>query len=152
MYLCCGLSCERTYNHHLMKWNINKNNTPTLPNADTRRGGNNPSCAGLASCTSPEVPSHQTENSHTGVSSNLVPEGKKQWFVLRATYGRTEKALGILQAKNIETYLPMHYVIKEIKGKRKLVQGPLLPYIIFAYMTREKTHEFVKEPAIVRLF
>ena len=125
-----------------------KKHMPALSNADTRRGGNNPSSAGLASCTSPEVPSHQTENSHTGVSSNFVPKGKKQWFVLRATYGRTEKALGILQAKNIETYLPMHYVIKEINGRRKLIQEPLLPNIIFAYMTREKTHEFVKEPAL----
>lgn len=125
-----------------------KKHTPALSNADTRRGGKNPSCAGLTSCTSPEVQSRQTENSYTGVSSNFVPKGKKQWFVLRATYGRTEKALGILQAENIETYLPMHYVIKEINGKRKLIQEPLLPNIIFAYMTREKTYEFVKEPAI----
>ena len=42
----------------------------------------------------------------------------------------------------------MHYVVKEINGKRKLVHEPLLPNIIFAYMTREKSHEFVKEPAI----
>lgn len=42
----------------------------------------------------------------------------------------------------------MHYVIKEIDGKRKLVHEPLLPNIIFAYMTREKTYEFIKEPAI----
>ena len=63
-----------------------------LPNADTRRGGDNPSCAGLTSCTSPEVQSHQTENSHTGASSDCVPKGKNQRFVLRATYGRTEKA------------------------------------------------------------
>lgn len=119
-----------------------------LPNADIRRGGKNPSCAGLTSSTSPEVQSHLTENSHTGVSSNFVPKEKKQWFVLRATYGRTEKALAFLKDKNIETYLPKHYVIKEINGKRKLVHEPLLPNIIFAYMTREKTHEFVKEPAI----
>lgn len=119
-----------------------------LPNADTRRGGKNPSSAGFTSCTSPEVQSHETKNSQTGVSSDCVSEGKKQWFVLRATYGRTEKAHDYLQAKNIETYLPMHYVIKEIDGKRKLVHEPLLPNIIFAYMTREKTYEFIKEPAI----
>ena len=125
-----------------------KKHTTALPNADIRRGGNNPSSAGLTSCTSPEVQSNYAESSHTGVSSDCVHKGKKQWFVLRATYGRTEKALGILQAKNIETYLPMHYVIKEINGKRKFIQEPLLPNIIFAYMTRKKTHEFVKEPAI----
>lgn len=119
-----------------------------LLNADTRRGGNNPSSAGLTSSTSPEVQGQETKNSQTGVSSNCVPKGKKQWFVLRATYGRTEKALSYLQAKNVETYLPMHYVVKMIKGNRKLIKEPLLPNIIFAYMTREKTHEFVKKPAL----
>lgn len=119
-----------------------------LLNADTRRGGNNPSSAGLTSSTSPEVQGQETKNSQTGVSSNCVPKGKKQWFVLRATYGRAEKALGYLQAKNVKTYLPMHYVVKIVNGNRKLIKEPLLPNIIFAYMTREKTHEFVKKPAL----
>ena len=48
-----------------------------LPNADTRRGGKNPSCAGLTSCTSPEVQGLKTRNSHTGVSSDYVPNGNK---------------------------------------------------------------------------
>ena len=119
-----------------------------LLNADTRRGGNNPSSAGLTSSTSPEVQGQETKNSQTGVSSNCVPKEQQQWFVLRATYGRTEKALGYLQAKNVETYLPMHYVVKIINGNRKLIKEPLLPNIIFAYMTREKTYEFVKKPAL----
>ena len=127
-----------------------KNNTSALPNADIRRGGNNPFSVRLTSNTSPEVQSLSAEYSQTGVSSDSAHSDseKKQWFVLRATYGRTEKALEILQAANVETYLPMHYVVKEINGKRKLVQEPLLPNIIFARMTRKKTHEFVKEPAL----
>lgn len=124
-----------------------RNNTSALPNADSRRGGKTPSSARLTSCTSPEVRSDAAENSQTGVSSDYAQEEKEQWFVLRATYGRTEKALGALQTANIETYLPMHYVIKEIDGRRKLVHEPLLPNIIFARMTRQKTHEFVKDPA-----
>ena len=119
-----------------------KKHTPALPNADTRRGGKKSSSAGLTSCTSPEVQSNYAENSHTGVSSDCVHKEKKQWFVLRATYGRTEKALGILQTANVETYLPMHYVVKEINGKRKLVHESLLPNIIFAYMTREKSAQW----------
>lgn len=75
----------------------------------------------VCNCTSPEVQSNYAENSHTGVSSDCVHKEKKQWFVLRATYGRAEKALGVLQTANVETYLPMHYVVKEINGKRKLV-------------------------------
>ena len=119
-----------------------------LPNADNRRGGKNPSSVGLTSDTSPEVQGLKIRNSHTGVSSDCVSNGKKQWFVLRATHGRTEKALEYFKAKNVETYLPMHYVIKEINGKRKLVHEPLLPNLIFAYMTREKSHEFVKKPSV----
>ena len=79
-----------------------KKHTPALPNADTRRGGKNPSCAGLTSCTSPEVQSHQTENSHTGVSLDCVPSGKKVWYVFRAAHelaknNRFEEALKILE-------------------------------------------------------
>lgn len=124
-----------------------RNNTSALPNADSRRGGKTPSSARLTSCTSPEVRSDAAENSQTGVSSDYAQEEKEQWFVLRATYGRTNQALDVLRAKNVETYLPMHYVIKEIDGKRKLIHEPLLPNIIFARMTRQKTHDFVKEPA-----
>ena len=49
---------------------------------------------------------------------------------------------------NREEVLFASSYIKEIDGKRKLVHEPLLPNIIFAYMTREKTYEFIKEPAI----
>lgn len=126
-----------------------RNNTSALPNADSRRGGKTPSSARLTSCTSPEVRSDAAENSQTGVSSDYAQEEKEQWFVLRATYGRTNQALDALRAKNVETYLPMHYVIKEIDGKRKLIQEPLLPNIIFARMTRQKTHDFVKAPASI---
>ena len=118
-----------------------------LSNADVRRGGTTTSCAGLTSCTSPKVQCHMTENSNTGVSSSFTPKNKAQWFVLRATYGRTTKALEILRKANIKTYFPMHYVVKELNGKRKRIYKPLLPNIIFTYMTREESYMFVKSPA-----
>ena len=124
-----------------------KNDMSALPNADTRRGGNDPSCAGPTSCTSPEVQSDFAENSHTGVSSDFVHKEKQQWFVFRATYGRSEKAIELLKKANIETCMPKHYVIKEIDGKRKLIHEQLLPNLVFARMTRQKSHDFVKEPA-----
>lgn len=101
-----------------------------LPDAHTRRGGKNPSCAGLTSSISPEVQCHETKNSNTGVFLNCVSEGKKQWFVLRATCGRTEKAHGYIHSESIETCLPKHHVIEEIDGKRKLVHEPLLHIIV----------------------
>lgn len=41
----------------------------------------------------------------------------------------------------------MTVVKKEINGKKKLVQQPLLPNLVFAYMTCEQSLELVKEPA-----
>lgn len=107
-----------------------KKHTPALPNADTRRGGKNPSCAGLTSCTSPEVQSNHAANSHTGVSLDCVPSGKKVWYVFRATYGRAALACVEFQKKDIKTYIPMTVVKKEINGKKKLVQQPLLPNLV----------------------
>lgn len=125
-----------------------KKNQPALPNADTRRGGKKPSSERSTPFTTPnKVQCQKAENPKNWATSDFVPKGKMHWFVFRATYGRTDKANETLKAAGIETYLPVHYVIKEIDGKRKFVQEPLLPNIIFAHMTREKTHEFVKEPA-----
>ena len=41
----------------------------------------------------------------------------------------------------------MHYEKVEISGKKSLRKEPLLPGLVFAYMTRERTHDFVKQPA-----
>ena len=112
-----------------------------LSNADVRRGGTTTSCAGLTSCTSPKVQCHMTENSNTGVSSNFTPKNKAQWFVLRATYGSTTKALEILRKENIKTYFPMHYVVKESNGKRKRIYKPLLPNIIICKQDRNYSHD-----------
>lgn len=118
-----------------------------LSNAVSNRGGENPSSARLTSCTSPEVLGSSAEDSQTGVSSDFVPDGKRQWFVLRATYGRAEKAFGVFQEANIEAYFPKRDVVKIVDGKRILVSEPLLPNIVFAYMTREMSRKFLKEPA-----
>ena len=44
-------------------------------------------------------------------------------------------------------YLPIRGQTVEIAGKRKRRNSLLLPGFIFAYMTREKTKEFVKQPS-----
>lgn len=135
-------------------WTMKKGSNPksALSNVGVRRGGDHPSSASLTSCTSPEVQCVLAENSQTGVSSNCGPRGKKQWFVLRATYGRTDKALGALQSAHVETYLPKHYVIKEIYGNRKLVQEPLLPNILFAYVAYEEVKKLLEHPAPTSLW
>lgn len=131
-----------------------KKHTPALPNADTRRGGKNSSCAGLTSCTSPEAQSIvSAESSQTGVSTKnalLATKPKAQreadiphWYALRTTYGREKKAYDYMTANGITAFYPTTDTVKLIKGKRKVVTESRLPNIFFAYGTEEQLKSFV---------
>lgn len=92
---------------------------------------------------------HATEGRapHTGVPTHRMHEEEPQWFVLRATYGRTEAANEVLTNRGIATYLPMHQVTRERDGKPRHFTEPLLPGILFARMTLKESQEFVRKPA-----
>lgn len=131
-----------------------KKHTPALPNADTRRGGKNPSCAGLTSNALPEAQSIvSAESSQTGVSTRNAhiaskPKAQKEediphWYALRTTYGREKKAYDYMTAKGITAFYPTTEVVKLIKGKRKIVTESRLPNIFFAYGTEEQLKSFV---------
>ena len=98
----------------------------TTLEVDIRRG-NKPQCFGLAATALPEA-----NGSQTGVSVENVPTEKIQWFVLRLSYGRAEKANDLLSAKELETYLPLH-IYKEVNGKRKKRRVPMLPNFLFVH-------------------
>ena len=119
----------------------------TLPNVNTRRGGNKPSHAGLASNVSPKVQSPEAENSHTGVTSDFVSKENHEWFVLRILYGHTKDVVDAFKKADVLYYIPKRYQKIEIAGKKRLCKESLLPGLVFAYMTRERTHDFVKQPA-----
>lgn len=119
----------------------------TLPNVNTRRGGNKPSRAGLTSNVSPKVQSSQAENSYTGVTSDFVPKENHEWFVFRALYGHIKDVIDAFKKVDILYYIPKRYLKVEISGKKRLSKEPLLPGLVFAYMTRERTHDFVKQPS-----
>ena len=131
-----------------------KKHTPALPNADTRRGGKNPSCAGLTSNALPEAHSFvSAESSQTGVSSRNAhiaskPKALKEdeiphWYALRTTYGREKKAYDYMTAKGITAFYPTINSVKLINGKRKVVTESRLPNIFFAYGTEEQLKTFV---------
>ena len=115
---------------------------------------------GLASNALPEARSSQTgvsvENVHqstkpTVVSKITLPQyndGKPHWFVLRVSYGRATKASGLLEAKEIKTFNPLHKVMKMVKGKRRRVQLPLLPGLIFAHTEAAILDSIMQEPYI----
>ena len=117
------LSCtESSGIRHLSKMN-------THLDVDIRRG-NKPQCFGLTATALPEA-----NGSQTGVSVENAQSETRQWYVLRVSYGRAEKANEILKAKGIETYLPLHTIYKEVNGKRKKQRVPMLPNFLFVHTT-----------------
>ena len=122
-----------------------------LINAHTLRGRSRSPYAGLTSNVLPEA-----QRSHTGVSSDYVQKANHEWFVLRVTYNRTQKAHGIISTSDVQSYMPMHYVIKKEIGKKKRILQPLLPNLLFVYATREQANELVKkkidEPSFIKYY
>ena len=110
----------------------------TQPDVDIRRG-NEPQCFGLTATAIPEA-----NGSQTGVSVENAQSETKQWYVLRVSYGRAEKANELLKAKGIETHLPLHTIYKEVNGKRKKQRIPILPNFLFAKTTLSVLQSFLK--------
>ncbi|MDY4653643.1 MAG: UpxY family transcription antiterminator [Prevotella sp.] len=110
----------------------------TQPDVDIRRG-DEPQRFGLTATAIPEA-----NGSQTGVSVENAQSETKQWYVLRVSYGRSEKANELLKAKGIETHLPLHTTYKEMNGKRIKQRLPLLPNILFAKTTLSVLEQFLK--------
>ena len=111
-----------------------------LVNAHTKRGLSRSPHIGLTSNVLPDA-----QSSQTGVSSDYIQEANHEWFVLRVTYNRTQKACDIISTANVQSYMPMHYVVKKEIGKKKRILQPLLPNLFFVYTTRENTDTIVKK-------
>ena len=117
-----------------------RNDMNALLNAHTPRGRSRSTHVGLTSNVLPEA-----QRSQTGVSSGYVQKANHEWFVLRVIYNRTQKACDIISTANVQSYMPMHYVIKKEIGKKKRILQPLLPNLFFVYATREAVNSIIKK-------
>ena len=117
-----------------------KNDMNALLNAHTPKGRSKSPHVGLTSNVLPEA-----QRSQTGVSSDYVQKADHEWFVLRVTYNRTQKACDIISTANVQSYMPMHYIIKKEIGKKKRILQPLLPNLFFVYATRETVNSIIKK-------
>lgn len=115
-----------------------------MPDVDIRRG-KEPQRFGFTATAIPEA-----NGSQTGVSVENAQTETKQWYVLRVSYGRAEKANELLKAKGIETHLPLHTIYKEVNGKRKRQRIPLLPNFLFAKTTLSVLESFLKSSPNLR--
>ena len=73
-----------------------------------------------------------------GVSVGNALVEKRQWFVLRVSYGRIIKAKDFAEAKGLECYVPMRHKQIMKHGKKLIITEPLLPSFLFVYATRSQ--------------
>lgn len=111
----------------------------TLSNVISKGCGNASTSVRLTPNTIPQV-----VDSKTGVSVEYAynPDGK--WFVLRTSYGRAIKACNYLISQGIYAYSALQYKVVIENGRRKKVLKPLVPNLVFAYMTIEQANIYVK--------
>ena len=99
--------------------------------------------AGLTSCT-PSISKNKG-----GVSVENVPAGNKQWFVLRVSYGRIDKAKTFVKAKGMECYVPLQYKEVRKQGKKRIITTPLLPSLIFVHASAEQVEALLHDNKVV---
>ncbi|MCH5310830.1 MAG: UpxY family transcription antiterminator [Prevotella sp.] len=116
----------------------------TLSNVETRRGEAVPPSVKVALNTIPEA-----KSSKTGATVRYAHTPGMNWYVLRASYGREDKASDYLVEDGTFVYIAKRYTYKAVNGKPKKVLEALIPNIIFAYTTEKKADEYVKNtPAL----
>ena len=121
------------------------------PTADASLYNGQPSDTGL-SCPGAGLTSRTPSTSddvRNGVSVENVPAGNKQWFVLRVTYGRIDKAKTFVEAKGLECYVPLQYKEVRKQGKKRIITTPLLPSLIFVHASAEQVENLLHDIKIV---
>lgn len=125
--------------------------TNLSPKADASLYNGQPSDTGL-SCPSAGLTSRTpstSEDTRNGVSVENVPAGNKQWFVLRVSYGRIDKAKTFVEAKGLECYVPLQYKEVRKQGKKRIITKPLLPSFFFVHATAEQVETLLHDNKVV---
>ncbi len=73
----------------------------------------------------------------------------KKWYVFY-TYPKFErKVQKYLQKEGYETFLPLHWIVKNWSDRKKRLQIPLFPNYIFVNIERNKIFDILKTPKVI---
>lgn len=125
--------------------------TNLSPKADASLYNGQPSDTGF-SCPSAGLTSRTpsiSDDVRNGVSVENVPDGNKQWFVLRVSYGRIDKAKTFVEAKGLECYVSLRYKEVSKQGKKRIITEPLLPSLIFVHTSAEQVETLLHDNKVV---
>jgi len=89
-------------------------------------------------------------DSRTGVSVEYIPDplGLKRWYVFRASYGRSPKAVDYLIRQGIYVYMPKCEKDIQVGHRVKTVLVDLLPNFVFAYLAADEARRLTMGPAV----
>ena len=124
--------------------NLSQKTDASLYNGQPSDTGLSCPSAGLTSRTS-----STSDDIRNGVSVENVPNGNKQWFVLRVSYGRIDKAKTFVEAKGLECYVPLRYKEVRKQGKKRIIPIPLLPSLIFIHVSAEQVEALLHDNKVV---
>ncbi len=128
-----------------------EDNTKQPLTADASLYNGQPTDTG-SSCPSARLTSRTpsiSDDVRYGVSVENVHVGNKQWFVLRISYGRIDKAKIFVEAKGMECYVPLQYKEVRKQGKKRIITTPLLPSLIFVHTTAEQAEALLHDNKVV---
>ena len=97
-------------------------------------------CSGLTPAAIPPAKSSQT-----GVSVEYVPDANKNWYVLRASYGRELLAEELLIQSHAYAYVAKQYRYIEVNGRPKRVLDNMISNLVFAYLSTVGGHHVCQE-------
>ena len=128
-----------------------EDNTKQPLTADASLYNGQPTDTGL-SCPSVGLTSRTpsiSDDVRYGVSVENVPAGNKQWFVLRVSYGRIDKAKTYVEAKGLECYVPLQYKEVRKQGKKRIITTPFLPSLIFVHAAAEQVEALLHDNKVM---
>jgi len=70
------------------------------------------------------------------------------WYVLRATYSRELKVKEMLEAENVESFIPLRFCERTRGGVKKRIQVPVVHNIIFVHTSRSRINALKKDPPL----
>ena len=70
-----------------------------------------------------------------------------QWFAMRVTYKRELAVKDLLDAQGVESFIPMHKVVRQLRGRKKWSLEPVVHNLLFVHACKSWLQQFkVKLP------
>lgn len=94
-----------------------------------------------ANSQSPSQMADRIRGTHNQRCPQVMPKSEANnddihWFPMRVTYAREMKLKAVLDDLGIESYIPMQWAEKEVKGQRKTIEIPIIHNLIFIHTSR----------------